>query len=311
MKEFVILPGEEGRRLDKFAQNILANAGAGFVYKMLRKKNIVLNDSKATGKELLKAGDNVKFYLSDDTFASFSAPGPKVDDLSALMPPIVYEDDDVLIVNKPSGMLSQKSSASDISLNEICLSYVRRDGLSSDAGFTPSVCNRLDRNTSGLVTFAKTYAAARYLSEGFRDHTFKKYYRCIAKGNVKDAHLEGRIVKDEASNKVRLTDDGSGDIIITNIRNIKYDGRVSLVEVELITGKTHQIRAHLASVGNPIIGDPKYGDPVINKEYKNRYGITSQMLVCCRLVIPDDFDIAKIAGKTFKIPPGDDFSKVM
>ena len=127
---------------------------------MLRKKNILLNDKKASGNELLCTGDTVRFYLSDDTFEKFSAKVAVNIDASGKMPDIVYEDADILIVDKPSGMLTQRSSADDISLNEICLSYVnlnKQQANDEPDSFTPSVCNRLDRNTSGLVTFAKTY----------------------------------------------------------------------------------------------------------------------------------------------------------
>ena len=313
MKEYEITKADEGRRLDKFIMHILSEAPASFAFKMLRKKNIVLNDKKASPDDVLRCGDNVKFYLSDETLDKFSKKTREAVSLDGLMPPVVYEDEDVLIVNKPSGMLTQKSKADDISLNEICLSYVeKKQKDKTEAGaFTPSVCNRLDRNTSGLVTFAKTYRGARYLSEAFRDHSFGKFYRCIAKGNVENADVEGRLVKDEKSNTVTILPDGTeGSLIHTKIRNIRSNGDLSLVDIELITGKTHQIRAHLASLGHPLIGDPKYGDRKTNDEYRKRYNISSQMLVCYKLVVPDDFPLADIAGKTIEIPVPDDFDEV-
>ena len=315
MKEFVISESDEGRRLDKFVMNILKNAGSSFVYKMLRKKNIVLNGARAGGAELIKKGDVVRLYLSDETFDKFSKLGAEEADLSGRMPAIVYEDEDVLIVDKPAGMLTQRRAASDISLNEICLSYVRKTGSKSNADvdpFTPSVCNRLDRNTSGLVTFAKTYRGARYLSSAFRDHSLGKYYRCIAIGNVRDSEISGSIIKDPKTNTVIVSDDeGEESDIRTIIRRISGNGRLTYCEIKLISGKTHQIRAHLAHIGHPILGDPKYGDRTVNEEFRKNYGIRSQMLVCCRLTVPDDFPLISLAGKTFETKIPSVFDKVM
>ena len=315
MKEFVISESDEGRRLDKFVMNILKNAGSSFVYKMLRKKNIVLNGARAGGAELIKKGDVVRLYLSDETFDKFSKIGAEEADLSGRMPAIVYEDEDVLIVDKPAGMLTQRRAASDISLNEICLSYVRKTGSKSSADvdhFTPSVCNRLDRNTSGLVTFAKTYRGARCLSAAFRDHSLGKYYRCIAIGNVSDSEISGSIIKDPKTNTVIVSDDeGEESDIRTIIRRISGNGRLTYCEIKLISGKTHQIRAHLAHIGHPILGDPKYGDRTVNEEYRKKYGIRSQMLVCCRLTVPDDFPLISLAGKTFETKIPSVFDKVM
>ncbi len=313
MKEFSVAPSDEGRRLDKHIMHILPNAPSSFVYKMLRKKNIVLNDAKASGNEILSGGDSIRFYLSDETFEKFAKGSEETPDLSHLMPPVIYEDDDFLIVNKPSGMLSQRAKADDTSLNEICLSYVRAGASYEDsASFTPSICNRLDRNTSGIVTFAKTYRAAKILSKAFRDHTLGKYYRCVAKGNVKEADLEGFLVKDEQTNKVRLVSEKSGgDFIKTMIRPLRTNGDVTLVDIKLITGKTHQIRAHLASCNTPVVGDPKYGDRSFNEKYRKSFGIRSQMLVCHKLVIPDDNSFLGLSGKTFEIPMPEEFEKVM
>ncbi len=308
MKEYVISASEEGRRLDKFAMNILALAPSGFTYKMLRKKNITLNDKKASGNELLSKGDVVKFYLSDDTFDKFSK-SKSVKPVTSAMPDIVYEDDDILIVNKPSGMLSQKSSATDISLNEICISYVNNDA----ASFPGSVSNRLDRNTSGLVTFSKTYNAAKVLASAFKDRTVRKFYKCLVFGSVDhDLDLTGSLVKDETKNTVTVYDDpASGAYINTKVHCIKRSKYISLLEIELITGKTHQIRAHLAHAGIPIIGDGKYGDALMNARYKKEYGIRSQMLCCTKMIFPDDFELAGISGKTISIDVPDLFNKVM
>lgn len=314
MKQFIITQNEEGRRLDKYVMNILKEAPASFIYKMLRKKNIVLNGKKASGSEILAADDEVKVFLSDETFDKFSRSAGDFIPCSDLMPDIVYEDEDVLIVNKPSGMLTQKSSASDISLNEICLSYVRGKNIErcdDVAAFTPSVCNRLDRNTSGLVTFAKTYRAAKTLSKAFRDRSIHKYYKCVVKGILDhDLNLKGSLTKDDKTNKVTIEDDGDGSFIDTRVHPLYSNKELTVAEVLLVTGKTHQIRAHLAHAGYPIVGDPKYGNRSFNEKYYRSNGINSQMLMCQRLEFPDGFELPALSGRCIVID-NDDLDKVM
>ncbi len=316
MKEYIITQNDKGRRLDKFAMRTLADAPSSFVYKMIRKKNIVLNDKKASGNEILCNGDIIKFYLSDDTFDKFSR---KVSPNAALgidVPPIVYEDNDIIIVNKPAGMLSQKSSADSVSLNEILVSYTaskKKENTKEINAFVPSVCNRLDRNTSGLVTFAKTYRASNILSGAFRKHTISKYYRCVVKGRVdEDLDLRGSLAKDETCNRVRVyEDEDRGKYINTIVHPLVAKDDISLLEIQLVTGKTHQIRAHLASIGHPLIGDDKYGDHSINLQYYKQLGIRNQMLACVRMEFPNDFELENIAGRTFEIKQPDSFYKVI
>ena len=316
MKEFTVSQSEEGKRLDKYVTGIMKNAPTSFCYKMLRKKNIVLNGKKASGSEQLKAGDAVTFYLADDTFAKFTNERHTVSGYTQMMPPVVYEDDDVLIVDKPSGMLSQKSSANDISLNEICLSYLYDRKCIDDGSlmtFVPSVCNRLDRNTSGLVTFAKTYKGAKVLADVFKKRSVHKYYRCIAVGSVNnDIELKGSLVKDEKTNTVTVSDDeNDGAYIDTLIRPVSSTDGLTVCDICLITGRTHQIRAHLAHIGHPLLGDYKYGNRKINDVYKEKYGIDSQILTCYKMEFPDDLPLTGLAGKTVTVGLPDIFSKVM
>ncbi|MDO4438358.1 MAG: RluA family pseudouridine synthase [Eubacteriales bacterium] len=305
MQTLYISEREEGKRLDKFLSAFLDKAPKSFVYKMLRKKNIKLNGKKADGSDLLKNGDELQLFLSDETIASFhtetikkiNAARPKKLSLQEVGE-IVYEDSNVIFFNKKAGVLSQKSKPEDESLNDVLLDYVMtkknddKSDLAKDEfiSFTPSICNRLDRNTSGLITFAKNYQAARLLNEMFRDRCVSKYYITAVHGRMaKGAKVSAFLKKSENSNQVIVKNeqfDGAMEIK-TEYSPIASNGELTILRVKLITGKTHQIRAHLSYLGYPIIGDVKYGDKKVNELYKKKYAVNSQLLHSYELVFPN------------------------
>jgi len=302
MRQLVVHKNDENQRLDKYLKKYLKEAPGSFIYKMLRKKNIVLNDKKSDGTEKLSAGDEIKLFFSEETLQKFTgetASMPTVQfpqkDLQ-----ILFEDEDVLILNKPAGELSQKAEANDVSMNEYALGYLQKTGVITEESlkvFKPSVCNRLDRNTSGILIVAKTYQAAREFGEALQKRSVRKFYRCIVRGEVKKAEtIDGYLWKDEKTNKVQIfkeKKDGASEIH-TAYRPIKCENGLTLLEVHLITGRTHQIRAHLSSIGHSILGDPKYGDKKLSEKWKVKY----QLLHACRLEL-DGFtgDFAKYNGK--------------
>ena len=309
MKEIVINENEAGQRLDKFLGKLLKEAPASFYYKMLRKKNIVLNGKKATGNEKLTAGDSIKLFLSDETFEKFAGKR-QTNDLAASVPnialEIVYEDHDVLAINKPAGMLSQKAKKEDISANEYILQYllesatITRESLHT---FKPSVCNRLDRNTSGILVAGKTLNGLQQMSKAFRERSMEKYYLAIVAGHIsKPRRIEGFLKKDGVNNQVTILSEPSNDAkpIITEYRPLKLVGQVTLLEVHLITGRSDQIRAHLASIGHPVIGDTKYGNPRLNREFLKNAGVTHQLLHAYRLFLADGTKIQADAPKEFE-----------
>lgn len=297
MKELCIGINEAGQRLDKFLGKYMDQAPKSFLYKMLRKKNITLNGKKASGNEMLSAGDMVKLFLSDETIDKFSQPRTQDEYLPAqqtqsIKLDILYEDDHTIFINKPVGMLSQKAAPGDISLVEHLIAYllesgqIRKEELRT---FRPSVCNRLDRNTSGIIAAGKTLPALQELSRMFRERSLKKYYLCLVKGEIREGRrIKGYLTKDRQKNTVSVLSDRTKDasLIETEYRPVSSGNEVTLLEVHLITGKTHQIRAHLAAEGHPIAGDYKYGNRAFNETLKKEYGLSSQLLHSYRLCIP-------------------------
>ncbi len=315
MKCIIVNQNEAGQRLDKLLGKYLNLAGKSFLYKMLRKKNITLNGKKCTGSEKLTQGDEIRLFLSDETIEKFSR--VSVQKVHKVKLSILYEDDHILLVNKPSGMLSQKARDTDESLVEYIIDYLLDSGsLTREElrSFRPSVCNRLDRNTSGLVAAGKSLAGLQLLSEMFRDRSLHKYYLCVVAGNLdKGQIIDGYLKKDARTNQVtihksQIPDSGR---IQTEYEPLCCQDGFTLLKVTLVTGRTHQIRAHLASVGHPVAGDYKYGDPAVNEQVKKLYKIHSQMLHSWKLVFPQMAEpLAHIGGQSFTAPAPEEFVRM-
>lgn len=333
MQEIIISRNEAGQRFDKYLQKYFKEAGSGFIYKMLRKKNIELNGGKASGKEKLNEGDSVKIFMSDDTIEKFRGTNVQkcnsesVDNnsVSLVNRSLIYEDENIILLNKPAGILSQKSSPEDVSVNEMIIDYLLyNDKITKDElmTFKPSVCNRLDRNTTGLISFGKTLKGIQELSYGFKERTFDKYYLAVVWGRIDKAeHIDGYLTKDEKTNKVKITDTANAEhssekssYIRTYYEPLKYgsisiEGReneITLLKIKLITGKTHQIRAHLASAGHGILGDDKYGNTQKNKYLKKNFKINFQLLHSYELVVNESeaFEVLKpLMGRHFFAEP--------
>ncbi len=311
MRVYKIGALEANQRLDKYLHKLLKEAGNGFIFKMLRKKNITLNGKKALGNEQLKVGDEVKLFMADETIDKFSGhlPNETMDiseyevaykKLSQIE--IVYEDENILIINKPAGILSQKAEAKDKSCNEWLIGYllskkeITKEALNT---FKPSICNRLDRNTSGLLICGKTLLGSQIMSQMIKERSIRKFYHTFVKGNFeKKEHVKGYLKKDNATNKVSILDkqSESAEPIETVFIPLKSNKQLSYIEVELITGKPHQIRAHIASKNHPILGDYKYGDVKFNQNTK----IKHQLLHAYRLEFPKmEGDFSHLSEKVF------------
>lgn len=361
MKEFIISNMEAGQRFDKYLAKCLPNAEKGFIYKMLRKKNITLNGKKAEGSEKINAGDRVNIFFSDGTFEKFAGKKDGNSEKSVntvqasqavkiknrenqyakffphgFKSAILYEDDNILIVNKPSGLLSQKAKPADISLIEYITEYLTDTGYLSAVGsnsgnnssnndsnnsgntFKPGICNRLDRNTSGIVVAGKTVKGLQVMSEAFRQRTLEKYYICMVKGEFRQScRVSGFLYKDGATNKVTVYDSGDrnipdGAVPIETEYFPRFGNRsVTLLKVHLITGKTHQIRSHLEYLKYPIVGDLKYGDENINRHFKRKYGISNQMLHAYKLELPPLSELGLNEELTVKTEIPEEFLAVL
>lgn len=342
---------QAGQRLDKFLGKYLPEAPSSFFYKMLRKKNITLNGKKAEGKEILQLKDQVTLWLADETILKFGGDmstqhtignvshkkqdyQSKSDNNIALYRQaykelqdvaVIYEDTHVLVLDKPAGILTQQARAGDLSLNEWMIGYLLDTGATNSRDlrlFHPSVCNRLDRNTSGLVLCGKTLSGSQQLSELIRTHRVRKFYRTICAGQLgitgNAAEIQGYLRKDTCTNHVVISRQEPGDYIRTIYQTLEQYCTFgekfffTELEVELITGKPHQIRAHLSSIGHPLAGDPKYGDAHVNQLLQRKFNLHWQLLHAQRLEFPIlEGVLAPLSGKILQSPLPEIYKSVL
>ena len=304
MIEITLGINQASQRLDKVLRKILREAPKSFLYRMLRKKNITLNHERAIGNEITVFGDTLQFYFSQETFDKMRGEAPSVsfEDVSFPEIPILYEDSDVCIFVKPAGILSQKAAEDDFSVNEWVVLHARKSGAASDSdfeSFRPSIVNRLDRNTSGIMCAGLSMRGLQVLSAMFRDRTVHKYYYALVAGQLTSpCEFQSWLVKDRRTNRVRIYPNSvhGADSIRTAVTPLKVYADRTLLQVELFTGKSHQIRAQLAAAGHPILGDPKYGKAELNR----KYGLEFQCLHAYRLEFPENCAIAALSGKVIE-----------
>lgn len=315
MVKLIITENEGNQRLDRFLRKYLKRAPLSMIYKLIR-KDVKVNGKRGHEDTVLQAGDSLVIYIPDDKLAELTAPVKKQKARRSFG--IVYEDENVIVVNKPSGLLTHGDSheKKNTLVNQVC-GYLQDKGEynpSVERTFAPAPANRLDRNTSGLVIFGKTAEALRELTEIIRDkENVHKIYMALVAGRMDGAaDIDSRLVKNESTNKVRVAPDGEGQSARTIVTGIRPGDEMSLVEVNLITGRTHQIRVHLSSAGHPVAGDPKYGSDKLNRRIRDKYGVTSQLLHAARLEMGElDGSLAYLAGRVFEAPLPESFGKIL
>ncbi|WP_249030525.1 RluA family pseudouridine synthase [Tannockella kyphosi] len=284
MKKLIVQENDANQRIDKYLKKILENAPSSLIYKMLRKKDIKVNGSRINEKYIVQLNDEVSLFLHEDKFLEYTKQ-KEVKDIEISFE-VLYEDDQILVVNKSAGLLVHEDINESLNtLSNQVLAYLNKKGeldLSRENSFMPGPVHRLDRNTSGIVIFGKTLDALQTLNEMVKQrHCIDKEYCTIVKGYLKqEALLEDYIVKIKDESRVKLVNkDTPGALSMkTIIKPAKSNYEYTEVFVKLITGRTHQIRIHLSSIGHPIIGDRKYGDFQLNRELTKTLQLSHQLL---------------------------------
>ena len=305
MKILTVKKNDAGQRLDKFLAKAVKGLPTSMMYKFIRTKKIKVNRKRAEQKYILCEGDEIQLFIKDEFFDS---PEKDVSALETIVPKlnILYEDENIMLLNKRPGVLvHEDSDASENTLIMHVKAYLCQRGEydpNEEQSFAPALCNRIDRNTGGIVIAAKNAEALRVMNEKIKNDELTKTYLCLVHGvpNKKSAELRGYLRKDSKNNTVEVRDRefAGAKEIITRYRVLRSFGvEKSLLEVDLITGRTHQIRAHMASVGNPLLGDGKYGS--IEKD--KRLGYKHQALYSYKLVFGScDDSLSYLNGREFK-----------
>ena len=305
MKSFTAGPNEDGVRLSRFVEGVTHQMPRSLMYKAFRNKRIKVNGKRAEPDTRLAEGDVIELYINDEFFpAGAGLPRPKP---PRRQPPVtvVYEDENFAVLYKPAHLLCHSDRTGDANLVDAFAAYLQAKGEydpHAEQRFAPALCNRLDRGTEGLVLAAKTYAALRDLNGIIRDDLMKKEYLTITVGAPPAGRHIAWLQHNEKTNKVRIharAGDGYKQII-TDVTVIRQAGPFALCRIGLVTGRTHQIRAHLAYLGHPVLGDSKYG----NRKMNERTGLKTQALCAQRLTfghIPPENSLHYLSGRVIKL----------
>ena len=306
MRKLTVNKNDAGQRLDKFLFKFFKSIPSSMIYKGIRKKRIKVNGKKSDIGYMLREGDVLELYINDEFFEDVKSD----DDFKELKKPnvcVVYEDANILLADKRPGVLVHEddTESKNTLINNIKAYLYSKGEYDPDCenSFVPALCNRIDRNTGGIVIAAKNAEALRILNEKIRSREIKKFYLCLVQGKLKQKQntLTDYLVKNEKQNRVYIHPKPVKDAktIITRYNVLKEGSLTSLVEVELLTGRTHQIRAHMAHIGHPLAGDGKYGTNEFNKKVGMKYqALYSYKL---RFDFSDENLLSYLNGREFEV----------
>ena len=300
MISYLITKKDANQRVDKFVKKQLNDAPLSFIYKIFRKKDVKVNSHWVKIDYILKENDELKIYVSDEQLKEFSSPK----DIYNLKfsHEIIYEDENILIINKPRHLLVHgDNKEKKYTLANEVISYLYNKGeYNGENGYVPSPTHRLDRNTSGAIIFAKNLISQQELEELFKDKKeIEKHYYALSYGKAKESDtISLPLLKDPNTNLVKVDKKGKEAITIYNL--VDYKDNYSLLDVNLITGRTHQIRVHLSNKNLPIVGDNKYGNFEINKKFLKEYKFSDQFLHAYKISFKDiKGHLSYLSNKTF------------
>ncbi|WP_130807549.1 RluA family pseudouridine synthase [Senegalia massiliensis] len=303
MIKIKITENESGQRIDRFLIKYMDKAPKGFIQKMIRKKRIKLNSKRAYPDDIININDELKLYLSMETINKFRSDYEEIK--SNIKLNVIYEDENIILIYKKKGDISHSHLDDKESISNALIKYLidkKEYNPELEKTFTPAISNRLDRNTSGIIIGTKNYNALKNINKAIRNRNIDKYYKALVYGKVeKEMLLENYIIKNSRNNMVQITDKNTSNSkkIETRIKPLVFSDEYTLLEVELITGRTHQIRAHLNFINHPIVGDKKYTNKKINKNIN----LNSQFLVSYKIKFNNlDNGLEYLNGKSFEIP---------
>ena len=314
MQKFTIGLNEANQTLEKYVRKVLKEAPLSFVYRLFRKKDVKVDGHWQKEKYILQEGEEVTIYITDEQLDEFKKKtlDTNVSNISSW---IVYEDNNILLINKPRGVIVQKDEKDSIALDDMVISYLTNKGEydpNKDLGYTPAPSHRLDRNTAGLILFGKNIATLRYLATIMQDkNIIEKRYLTLVVGHLeKDGEINLSLEKNSKNGRVFVSE--GGKTALTKYKVIKHIGNYTLVEVRLLTGRTHQIRVHFASIGYPVVGDTKYGNYEINHEIEDKYRFKNQFLIAYQLKFNKlDEPLKYLSNKSFKIDLPNEMNEVL
>ena len=304
MKQFTAGENENGVRLSRFVESVTQNFPRSLLYKSFRNKRIKVNGKRGEPDTRLNTGDLIELYINDEFFPVHPVHAKPA---ARRQPPVtvIYEDDRIAVLYKPAHLLCHSDRTGDANLVDAFTAQLQAQGKydpRAENRFAPAICNRLDRGTEGLVIAAKSYAALRDMNEIIRQDWMKKEYLTITVGAPPQGRHIAWLQHSEKGNKVRIHARESEGYkkIITDVTVIRQEGPFALCRIGLVTGRTHQIRAHLAYLGHPVLGDIKYG----NRKMNERTGLKTQALCAQRLTfgrIPEENTLHDLSGRVIKL----------